>query len=41
VRGGYLAAEAVLAEAGRPRRGRPPDLPPSGLMRWLSPLPEA
>jgi len=35
VRAGYLAAEAVLEAAGRPRPVRVPDLAPAGLMRWL------
>jgi squalene-associated FAD-dependent desaturase len=36
-RGGRLAAEAVSASFGQPQRFRAPDLPPSGLMRWLLP----
>lgn len=35
VRGGYLAAEAVLRHASRPARILRPDLPATGLMRWL------
>lgn len=35
VRSGYLAAEAVLAAAGKPQRLIVPDLPPSPLARWL------
>ena len=37
VRGGYLAAEAILAADGRPRKLLVPDLAPSGLMRLLGP----
>jgi squalene-associated FAD-dependent desaturase len=33
VRSGYLAAEALCAAAGTPRRWLVPDLPPAGLMR--------
>jgi zeta-carotene desaturase len=36
VRSGYLAAEAVLAAMGAPRRLVRPDLPPQGLARWLA-----
>jgi zeta-carotene desaturase len=35
VRGGYLAAEAVLRADGRPKNLVAPDLPATGLMRWL------
>jgi squalene-associated FAD-dependent desaturase len=34
-RSGYLAAEYVLADAGVPQRYLAPDLPVSGLARWL------
>jgi squalene-associated FAD-dependent desaturase len=34
VRSGYLAAEALLAVAGRPRKLLVPDLPAEGLARW-------
>ncbi|MEM1062616.1 MAG: hydroxysqualene dehydroxylase HpnE, partial [Planctomycetota bacterium] len=37
VRSGYLAAEAVLARAGRPEHVVAPDLPASPLSRWLFP----
>jgi zeta-carotene desaturase len=36
VRSGYLAAEAILAAAGAPRKLVRPDLPPEGLARWLA-----
>lgn len=36
VRSGYLAAEAILAAAGAPRKLVRPDLPPQGLARWLA-----
>jgi squalene-associated FAD-dependent desaturase len=36
VRSGYLAAEAVLRQAGTPRRFLQPDLPPDGLAGILS-----
>jgi squalene-associated FAD-dependent desaturase len=36
VRGGYLAAEAILADAGSPRRLVCPELPMEGLAPWLS-----
>lgn len=35
VRSGYMAAEAVSREAGRPTRYLRPEIPASGLMRWL------
>jgi uncharacterized protein with NAD-binding domain and iron-sulfur cluster len=35
VRSGYLAAEAVLRKAGRPRTFLKPDLPPDGLVSWF------
>jgi zeta-carotene desaturase len=35
VRGGYLAAEAVLRADGRPKNLVVPDMPATGLMRWL------
>ena len=35
VRSGYLAAEAILAAAGRPVRLVHPDLPQGRLLRWL------
>lgn len=35
VRSGYLAAEAVLADAGRPQKFVVPDLPRGLLARWL------
>jgi len=35
VRSGYLAAEAVMAQAGQPRTFLAPDLPWSPLARWL------
>jgi hypothetical protein len=35
VRSGYLAAEALLAQLGRPERVVVPDLPRSWLVRWL------
>jgi zeta-carotene desaturase len=37
VRSGYLAAEAILADAGAPRPILRPDLPAEGLARWLAP----
>ena len=36
VRSGYLAAEAVLAAFGQPRRFLRPDLPAEGLSKWWS-----
>jgi uncharacterized protein with NAD-binding domain and iron-sulfur cluster len=36
VRSGYLAAEAILAAAGAPRKLVRPDLAPQGLARWLA-----
>jgi squalene-associated FAD-dependent desaturase len=36
VRSGYLAAEALLRKAGTPRTFLKPDLPPDGLMGWLT-----
>ncbi|MBX7075065.1 MAG: hydroxysqualene dehydroxylase HpnE [Pirellulales bacterium] len=36
VRGGYLAAEALLARLGRPQNLLVPDLPPSWIMRRLT-----
>jgi zeta-carotene desaturase len=36
VRSGYLAAEAILTEAGAPRKLVRPDLPPQGLAKWLA-----
>ena len=36
VRSGYLAAEAVLASFGQPRRLLRPDLPAEGLSKWWS-----
>jgi squalene-associated FAD-dependent desaturase len=36
VRSGYLAAEAILAAMGAPRRLVRPDLPSQGLARWLA-----
>jgi zeta-carotene desaturase len=36
VRSGYLAAEALTIRLGSPRKLLVPDLPPRGLMRWLS-----
>jgi hypothetical protein len=35
VRSGYLAAEAVLANAGQPAKILVADLPRSWLLRWL------
>ena len=35
VRGGYLAAEAILRADGRPKNLLVPDRPAKGLMRWL------
>lgn len=35
VRSGYLAAEAVLADMGRPARVTQPDLPTAPLSRWV------
>jgi hypothetical protein len=35
VRSGYLAAEAILAALGTPRRLLVPDLPRGRLARWL------
>lgn len=35
VRSGYMAAEAVERDAGRPARRLCPEIPASGLMRWL------
>jgi zeta-carotene desaturase len=34
VRSGYLAAEAILSDAGMPRKCLQPDLRPEGLARW-------
>jgi squalene-associated FAD-dependent desaturase len=34
VRSGYLAAEAILSDAGAPRKFLQPDLCPEGLARW-------
>ncbi|HKV24781.1 MAG TPA: hydroxysqualene dehydroxylase HpnE [Candidatus Acidoferrum sp.] len=36
VRSGYLAAEAILSEAGNPKRFLRPDLKPDGLARFLA-----
>ncbi len=36
VRSGYLAAEAILAETGEPRKFLQPDLPVAALNRWLA-----
>jgi len=36
-RSGHLAAEAICAERGEPRKFLAPDLPPRGLMRFLLP----
>ena len=36
VRSGYLAAEAILADAGAPRKILQPDLRPEGLSGWWS-----
>ncbi len=36
VRSGYMAAEAILSDAGEPRKFLQPDLPPEGLSRWWS-----
>lgn len=36
VRSGYLAAEAICADAGQPRKFLQPDLPVSRLNRWLA-----
>jgi hypothetical protein len=36
VRSGYLAAEAILADAGEPTRLLQPDLPPEGIASWLA-----
>jgi len=36
VRSGYLAAEAVLRDAGTPRAFLKPDLAPDGFMKLLS-----
>lgn len=36
VRSGYLAAEAVAENSGKPRRFRVPDLPATGIMRMFS-----
>lgn len=36
VRSGYLAAEAVLRQAGTPKTFLQPDLPPDGLVGWFS-----
>src|SRR5262249_36524987 len=38
VRSGYRAAESILASEGRTVQLVQPDLPVSGLARWLSPL---
>jgi hypothetical protein len=35
VRSGYLAAEALLRQAGTPKRLLQADLPPDGLVRML------
>jgi zeta-carotene desaturase len=35
VRGGYLAAEALVAAAGKPQKFLPPELPAAGLMKWF------
>jgi uncharacterized protein with NAD-binding domain and iron-sulfur cluster len=37
VRSGYLAAEAILSDAGTPRSFLKPDLPSEGLARFWAP----
>jgi len=40
VRSGYQAAEAILADAGAPKRQLQPDLPAEGFAAWLAqPIP--
>ncbi|MBV8313846.1 MAG: FAD-dependent oxidoreductase, partial [Planctomycetaceae bacterium] len=41
VRGGYLAAEGILEDLGRPIPLIQPELPPSLLARWLLGPPDA
>ena len=36
VRSGYLAAEAILSDAGAPQRQLQPDLPAEGFASWLA-----